>query len=86
MSLWKIDFFLDESVAGPGMTMIFALLLLLVFGLLVLSGLYSLLRDMIERTDDAPIFADQAQEQGADCGETRSQFAWQSRLHSRAPD
>ena len=67
----------------------FSLLLLLVFGLLTLSGLFSLLRDMTERTGDAPIFADQAQEQRADCGdcgEIRSQFAWQSRLHSRGPD
>jgi hypothetical protein len=68
------------------MTMTFALLSLVVFGLLVLSGLHSVLRDLLERTDDAPVFADQAQEQSADCGETRSQFAWQSRLHSRAPD
>jgi hypothetical protein len=68
--------------------MIFSLLLLLLaFGLLVLSGLFSVLRDLVERnSEDAPIFDDPAREQLAECPETRSQFAWQSRAHSRAPD
>jgi hypothetical protein len=85
VSLWKIETKLDESVAKLSMILTFSLLLL-AFGLLVLSGLLGVLREMIERSDDVPIFADQAAEQRADCGEIRSQFAWQSRLHSRGPD
>ena len=72
------------------MTLLVTVLLLLVFGLALGWGLLSVLRDLVERNpqdspivhDPAPIFHDQAAGQS----DARSQFAWQSRSHSRAPD
>ncbi len=64
--------------------------LLLLFGLLLVAGVLSVLREWAEQSshdapivhDPGPIFHDQA----ADYRESRSQFAWQSRSHFRAPD
>jgi hypothetical protein len=64
--------------------------LLLCFILLLMVGLMSVFHDLAERDchggplfhEPGPIFHDQI----ADHRETRSQFAWQSRSHSRAPD
>jgi hypothetical protein len=64
--------------------------LLLVLGLLPGAGLLSVLREWTEHsTHDAPIIHDQGpifHDQAADYRESRSQFAWQSRSHFRAPD
>jgi hypothetical protein len=63
--------------------------LLLLLGCLLVAGLLSVLRECAEQSThdgpiihDGPIFHDQA----ADYRESRSQFAWQSRSHFRAPD
>jgi hypothetical protein len=66
------------------------LLLALGLGLALVLGLLSVLRDLVERNpqespvfhDPGPIFHDQV----AEYREARSQFAWQSRSHFRAPD
>jgi hypothetical protein len=64
--------------------------LLLPLGLLLVAGLLSVLREWAEHsTHDAPIVHDQGpifHDQAADYRESRSQFAWQSRSHFRAPD
>jgi len=72
------------------MTIIVTIVLLLVFCLALGLGLLSVLQDLVERNprdtpiihDPGPIFHDQV----ADYRDARSQFAWQSRSHSRAPD
>jgi len=72
------------------MTILITIVLLLVFCLALVVGLLSVLQDLVERNpqdtpiihDTGPIFHDQV----ADYRDARSQFAWQSRSHSRAPD
>jgi hypothetical protein len=72
------------------MTILITIVLLLVFCLALGWGLLSVLHDLVERNpqdtpiihDPGPIFHDQV----ADYRDARSQFAWQSRSHSRAPD
>jgi hypothetical protein len=72
------------------MTILITIVLLLVFCLALGRGLLSVLQDLVERNpqdtpiihDPGPIFHDQV----ADYRNARSQFAWQSRSHSRAPD
>jgi hypothetical protein len=72
------------------MTTLIVVCLLLVFCLALLLGMLSVLRDLMERNprespvfhDPGPIFHDQV----AEYREARSQFAWQSRSHFRAPD
>jgi hypothetical protein len=72
------------------MTILITIVLLLVFCLALGWGLLSVLQDLVERNpqdtpiihDPGPIFHDQV----ADYRNARSQFAWQSRSHSRAPD
>jgi hypothetical protein len=63
--------------------------LLLLFGSLLAAGLLSVLREWMEQTiHDAPIIHDQGpifHDHAADY-RSRSQFAWQSRSHFRAPD
>ena len=73
------------------MTILVTVLLLLVFSLVPVMGLLSMLQDLVERNpQDSPIFHDLGpifHDQVADYrGDTRSQFAWQSRSHSRGPD
>ena len=72
------------------MTILVTVLLLLVLGLVPVMGLLRVLRDLVERNpQDSPIFHDPGpifHDQVADHRGTRSQFAWQSRSHSRAPD
>ncbi len=72
------------------MTILVTVLLLLVFGLVLVRGLFSVLQDLVERSpQDSPIFHDPGpifHDQLADHRDTRSQFAWQSRSHSRGPD
>ena len=71
------------------MTILVTIVLLLVFCLALIVGLLSVLQDLVERNpqdtpiihDPGPIFHDQV----ADYRDARSQFAWQSRSHSRAP-
>jgi hypothetical protein len=72
------------------MTILITIVLVLVFCLALGWGLLSVLQDLVERNpqdtpiihDPGPIFHDQV----ADYRNARSQFAWQSRSHSRAPD
>jgi hypothetical protein len=72
------------------MTILVTVLMLLAFTLLLLLGLFSVLRSLVERNvysgpvfqDPGPMFHSQSPGQG----EVRSQFAWQSRSHFRAPD
>jgi hypothetical protein len=72
------------------MTTLIAVCLLLALGLALVLGLLSVLRDLVERNpqeipafhEPGPIFHDQV----AEYREARSQFAWQSRSHFRAPD
>jgi hypothetical protein len=72
------------------MTILITIVLVLVFCLALIVGLLSVLQDLVERNpqdtpiihDPGPIFHDQV----ADYRNARSQFAWQSRSHSRAPD
>jgi hypothetical protein len=72
------------------MTILVSVLSLLVFGLALVMGLLSVLQELVERNPlDAPIFQDPGpifHDQAADNRDVRSQFAWQSRSHSRAPD
>jgi hypothetical protein len=57
-------------------------LLAVVLGLMLL-GVFSLLRDFVERTDNnEPSFGETA----AQKSDIKSQFAWQSQSHFRAPD
>ena len=72
------------------MTILVTVLLLLVFALLLIFGVFSVFRNLIERNvyagpvfqDPGPLFHSQSPAQA----EVRSQFAWQSRSHFRAPD
>ena len=72
------------------MTTLIAVCLLLVFCVALLLGTLSVLEDLVEHNpgespvfhEPGPIFHDQV----AEYREARSQFAWQSRSHSRAPD
>ena len=72
------------------MTILITILLLLVFCLALGWGLLSVLQDLVERNpQDTPIFHDAGpifHDQVADSRDSRSQFAWQSRSHSRGPD
>jgi hypothetical protein len=78
------------AATEPTMTILVTVLLGLVFSLVLVMGLLSVLQDLAERNpqgspifhDPGPIFHDQV----ADHRDTRSQFAWQSRSHSRGPD
>jgi hypothetical protein len=64
-------------------------LLLLAFILAVVFGLASVLKELVDRHcqavpgfhEPSPMFSDQGSEQ-----RSRSQFAWQSRAHSREQD
>jgi hypothetical protein len=61
---------------------VFSLLLLLCLGLVMLAGLLSVLRDLVEsNTGEVPTFGDAACEQIAECQEPKSQFALRSRAH-----
>ena len=72
------------------MTFLVTVLLLLVFSVALVMCLLSVWQDLVERNpqegpifhDPGPIFHDQV----ADHRDARSQFAWQSRSHSRGPD
>ena len=72
------------------MTILVTIVLLLALCLALGWGLLSVLQDLVERNpqdtpiihDPGPIFHDQV----ADYRDPRSQFAWQSRSHSRARD
>ena len=72
------------------MTIFGSVLLLLVFCLALGLGLLSVLQDLVERNpQDTPIFHDPGpivHDQAANNRNAKSQFAWQSRSHSRAPD
>jgi len=72
------------------MTILVTVLLLLAFALLLILGVFSVLRALVERNVHAgPVFQDPGpmfQSQDPDQREVRSQFAWQSRSHFRAPD
>ena len=72
------------------MTTLIAVCLLLVFCLALLLGTLSVLRDLVERNpQESPVFHDPGpmfHDQVAEYREARSQFAWQSRSHFRAPD
>jgi hypothetical protein len=78
------------AVTELTLTILVTVLLLLVFCLALGLGLLSVLQDLVERTPhDTPIIHDPGQifhDQAADHRDARSQFAWQSRSHSRAPD
>jgi hypothetical protein len=72
------------------MSLAIILLLLLSLGLILVWGLLDLIQYLTGQTaygepafrEPGPIFHDHSAEQQA----PRSQFAWQSRSHSRAPD
>jgi len=72
------------------MIILVTVLLLLAFGVALVMGLLSVFQDLVERnSQDSPIFHDPGpifHDQSADQRDTRSQFAWQSRSHSRGPD
>ena len=77
------------------MTTLIAVCLLLMLGLALVLSLLSVLRELVERNpQDLPVFHDSGpmfpgpifHDQVAEYREARSQFAWQSRSHSRAPD
>jgi hypothetical protein len=72
------------------MTILVTVLLLLVFCLALGLGLLRVLQNLVERNpQDTPIIYDSGpifHHQVADYRDARSQFAWQSRSHSRAPD
>ncbi len=72
------------------MNVLLTALLLLGFSLVLVLGLLSVVQDLLERSfHDEPVFQDQApvvNHPDADRPEVRSQFAWQSRSHFRAPD
>jgi hypothetical protein len=71
------------------MVLLTAGLLLLAAGALLVRGLLRVLHDWAEQNvHDGPIFHEPGpifHDHGAD-REARSQFAWQSRSHFRAPD
>jgi hypothetical protein len=72
------------------MSTLIGLLLLLGIGGALLLGLLSVIEDLLQRNaqdeptfrEPGPIFHDHSVEQPG----ARSQFAWQSRSHYRAPD
>ena len=72
------------------MNILIALLVFLCLGLILTWGLLGILEDATEKSaqgepafrEPGPIFHDHYVEQQV----PRSQFAWQSRSHSRAPD
>ncbi len=72
--------------------MTFIIIVLLVLGLCVALGigLLRVLRDLVDNNaQESPIFQDlntMFQDPAAEHREVRSQFAWQSRSHFRAPD
>jgi hypothetical protein len=77
------------------MTILIAACLLLAFCLALVLSLVSVLRDLLERNpSESPVFHDSSPTypgpmfhgQVAAYRGTKSQFAWQSRPHSRAPD
>jgi hypothetical protein len=72
------------------MTTLIAVSLLLVFCLALLLGVLSVLRDLVEcNPQESPVFHDPGpifHDQVAEYREAKSQFAWQSRSHFRAPD
>jgi hypothetical protein len=72
------------------MTSLVTVLLLLVFSVMLVMCLLSVWQDLVERNpQDSPIFHDPGpifHDQVPDHRDTRSQFAWQSRSHSRRPD
>ena len=72
------------------MTIFVTVLLLLAFSLGVVLGLLNVLQDLLKRdAHKAPVFQDPGplfHDQGSAQREVRSQFAWQSRSHFRAPD
>ena len=72
------------------MTTLLVICLLSVFCVALLLGTLSVLRDLVEHNPrESPVFHEPGpifHEQVAEYRETRSQFAWQSRSHSRAPD
>jgi hypothetical protein len=72
------------------MTILVTVLLLLVFSVVLVMCLLNVWQDWVERNpQDSPIFHDPGpifHDQVADHRDTRSQFAWQSRSHSRGPD
>jgi hypothetical protein len=72
------------------MTTLIVVCLLLVFCVALLLGMLSVLRDLMERNpQESPVFHDPGpmfHDQVAEYREARSQFAWQSRSHFRAPD
>ena len=72
------------------MTILVTIVLLLLLCLALGLGLLSVLQDLVEQSpQDAPIVHDSGaifHDQVADSRDARSQFAWRSRSHSRAPD
>ena len=72
------------------MTILVPIVLLLLLCLALGLGLLSVLQDLVEQNpQDAPIIHDPGlifHDQVADYRDAKSQFAWQSRSHSRAPD
>ena len=72
------------------MTIFVSVLLLVAFCLVLGLGLLSVLQDLVERNpQDTPIFHDPGpifHDRAANNQNAKSQFAWQSRSHSRAPD
>ncbi len=71
------------------MTILAAVSLYLAFGAILAWGLLRVLGDLLERSaHDEPVFDDQPINQNLsdEPREARSQFAWQSRSHSQAPD
>lgn len=71
-------------------SLIIIVLLLLGLGGALMLGLFCVLKDLMEHgVQDSPIFHDlnaMFHDQVAEYREARSQFAWQSRSHSRPPD
>ena len=72
------------------MTILIALSLLLLLGVPLVICVLSVLRNLVERNvQDGPVFHDTGpvfHDPVAHYREARSQFAWQSRSHFRAPD
>ena len=72
------------------MTTLIAVCLILALSVALLLGLLSVLRDVVQHNpqetpvfhEPGPMFPDQV----AEYREAKSQFAWQSRSHFRAPD
>ena len=79
----------DKDCGGVVYILIISLLLLVFFAVSTL-GLFSVLRELIDRyCQSEPMFSEQGpifHDQDPDQQHARSQFAWQSRSHSRGPD